>query len=91
MLQRLYMYVSSVCSKYFIYFRHMLQVFHLDIAKVDLVVAYICKCFKCFHTYVVSVSSECLHMFAMATHVFPSFFLVFCECFRHMLQVCQLF
>jgi hypothetical protein len=51
----------------------MLQVFHLDAAKVDLDVGYICKCFKCFHTYVASVSSECLHMFAMAIHVFSSF------------------
>jgi hypothetical protein len=50
----LYTYVSSVGSKCFICFRHMLQIFYLDIAKVDLDFAYICKCFKCFHTYVVS-------------------------------------
>jgi hypothetical protein len=28
--------VSSVCPKYFICFRRMLQMFHLDVAKVDL-------------------------------------------------------
>jgi hypothetical protein len=42
-----------------------------------------------FHTYV-GVSSLYLHTFAMTTHVFPSF-LVFCKCFRCMLQVFQLF
>jgi hypothetical protein len=51
MLQWLYTYVLSVGFKYFICFRHMLQVFHLDVAKVDLDIAYICKCFKCFHMY----------------------------------------
>ena len=35
-------YVSRVCSKYFICFRHMLQVFHQDVAKVDLDVANTC-------------------------------------------------
>jgi hypothetical protein len=38
----------------FICFIRMLQVFHLDVAKVDLDVVYICKCFKFFHTYVVN-------------------------------------
>jgi hypothetical protein len=37
MLQWLYMYVSSICFDCFIYFRRMLQVFHLDVVKVDLV------------------------------------------------------
>jgi hypothetical protein len=37
-----YTYVSIVCSNCFICLRRMLQVFHLDIAKVDLNVAYIC-------------------------------------------------
>jgi hypothetical protein len=47
MLQWLYMYVVSVCSKCFICFRQMLQVFYLDIAYV--VVASVCsKCFSCF-------------------------------------------
>jgi hypothetical protein len=40
MLQWLYTYVSSVCSKYFICFRRTLQVFYLDVAKVDL--TYVC-------------------------------------------------
>jgi hypothetical protein len=31
MLQWLYMYVASVCSKCFTYFGHMLQVFYLDV------------------------------------------------------------
>jgi hypothetical protein len=36
MLQRLYMNVARVCSKYFIYFRHILQVLYLDIAYVEM-------------------------------------------------------
>ena len=34
MLQWLYMYVASVCFKFFISFRRMLQVFYLDVANV---------------------------------------------------------
>jgi hypothetical protein len=51
----------------------MLEMFHLDIAKVDLDVAYICKCFKCFHTYDASVFHLDVAMFTIATHVFSSF------------------
>jgi hypothetical protein len=72
--------VANVCFKYFKCLRGMLQVFHLDIAKVDPNVAYVvmiiyicCKrLFKMFHlfqTYVASVLSGC------------------CICFIHMLQV----
>jgi hypothetical protein len=97
----------------------MLQVFHLDITKIDLDVAYIYKCFRCFHMYVASVSSgyyknrsgcciyiqvfqvfsyvycKCFHldvaMFCDGyTHAFK-YFLVFCKCFKRMLQVFQLF
>jgi hypothetical protein len=68
------MYVLSVGSKCFICFRRMLQVFHLDVAKVDLDVAYICKCFKCFHTYVASVFIWMFAIFAMAKYVVSSFF-----------------
>jgi hypothetical protein len=60
MLQWLYMHVASGCFKCF---RRMLQVFHLDVAKVDMDVAYVsiatqvcCKCmlqmFQLFWTYV---------------------------------------
>jgi hypothetical protein len=61
----------------------MLQVFYLDVAKIDLDVAYIWKWFKCFHTYVASVFIRMLQVFssrfaifAMATHVFSSLFSV---------------
>jgi hypothetical protein len=47
MLLWLYMHVLSVCFKYF---RHMLQVFHINVAKVDLNVVYVAMvihtCFK---------------------------------------------
>ena len=66
----LYTYVSSVCSKCFIYFRSILQVFHLGVAKVDLDVAFVamathvcCKCmfeiFNRFQKYVTIASSGC--------------------------------
>jgi len=71
----------------------MLRVFHLDITKVNLDVAFvfIYKCFSFFHMYGVSVLFGCLHMFAMVTHVFSSFFWYFCKCFTRTLQVFQLF
>jgi hypothetical protein len=86
MFHLFYMYVTSVS---------------LDVAKVDLDVAYICKCFRGFHIYVASVSSKCLYMFALATHMFSSFFDVFTsvsdvcyKCFscfgRNILQVFHL-
>jgi hypothetical protein len=69
-LQLLHTYVASVCSKYFIYFRRILQVFHLGVAKIDLDVAFVamathvcCICtfqiFHLFQMYVTSVSSRC--------------------------------
>jgi hypothetical protein len=48
MLQLLHTYVSSVSSV----FRFMLQMFHLDVSKVDLGVAHVAlathACLKCF-------------------------------------------
>jgi hypothetical protein len=76
----------------------MLQAFHLDVAKVDLDIAYICKCFRCFDTYVASILSGCFYMFAMATQVFSSFFCVFasvsdvcCKCFSCFSRLLQVF
>jgi hypothetical protein len=63
-------HVASLCFKYFICFICMLQVFHMDVTKVDRDVAFAyvamivhacCKlrlcsqCFICFQTYVASV------------------------------------
>jgi hypothetical protein len=75
----------------------MLQVFHLDVAKGDLDIAYTCKlqayvssvlgvsylCCKCFHLDVAYVYNSHIRVF--------KFFLVFCRCFRCMLQMFQLF
>jgi hypothetical protein len=52
-------YVASICFKCFICFRSMLQVFHMDVAKVDRDVAHgamdihvCCKCmFQMFHLF----------------------------------------
>ena len=59
-----------VCFKCFRYFRLMLQLFHLDVAEVDLDVTYVAtvihECFKhmfqvfhLFQMYVVNISSKC--------------------------------
>jgi hypothetical protein len=51
---------------------------------------YICKCFRCFHLYVASVYLDVCMVCNGYTRVFK-FFLVFCKCFRYMLQMFQLF
>ena len=73
-------YVSDVCCN----------------VKVDLDVVYICKCFKCFHTYVVSVfhldvamfliTSGCFDVSNGYTHVFKFFWCfasVLFECYKN--------
>jgi hypothetical protein len=46
--------------KCFIYFRHMLQVFHLDVSKLDRDITYIyASVLDVFYTYI-GVSSQCL-------------------------------
>jgi hypothetical protein len=49
-LQWLYTYVASVSSKYFTYFRRMLQAFYLDVVYVVVVIHICCKhMFQLFH------------------------------------------
>jgi hypothetical protein len=83
-LQWLYMYASNVCSNCFIYFRHVLSVFHLDITKVDLNVAYTCM----LQAY---VSNVCFKGFIWMLHIFCNGYTYFFRCFRRMLQMFQLF
>jgi hypothetical protein len=54
-------YVTSVCSKCFICFRHMLQVCHLGVAKVDLDVAYVAMAI--LQVYVLKCFIYFRHMF----------------------------
>jgi hypothetical protein len=66
------LHVANVCFKYFKCLRGMLQVFHLDIAKVDPNVAYVCcKCFiwmlHMFHTYVASVCFNYFQKYAASS------------------------
>jgi hypothetical protein len=82
MLQWLYTYVSSVYSKCFICFRYMLQVFHLNVAKVDLDVAYM-QVFYVF-SYICCISSGCVMYVCKGYTCFQVFFM-FCKCFRRML------
>jgi hypothetical protein len=63
MLLCVYTHVLSICFKCLGCFRLMLQVFHLDVAKVDLDIAYVSmamhtrfkRMFNLFQTYVASV------------------------------------
>jgi hypothetical protein len=61
------MHVAKVCFKCLSCFIHMLQVFYLYVAKVDLDVACVCNGFQVFsgvlqlfQTYVACVSSGCV-------------------------------
>ena len=72
--------------------------FHLGVANVDLDVAYICMCFKCFHTYIESAFHLDVTMFVMDKHVFSSFFWCFasvldicCRCFSYFRRMLQMF
>jgi hypothetical protein len=75
----------------------MLQVFHLDVAKVDLNVSYTCmlqtyvfKCFRCFVHMLQMFHVDVAYVCNGYTCVFQVF-LVFYKCFRRMLQMFQLF
>jgi hypothetical protein len=69
-------YVTVALYACFTCFRLMLQVFHLDIAKVDLNVAYVVMtihaCFKhmfqVFQMYVVNISSGCFKSRSKRAH-----------------------
>jgi hypothetical protein len=87
-----------VCSKCFICFRRILQVFYLGVAKIDLDVAYTSKRFRCFHTYVVSVSSRyCIYLhwlhtcFYVFSGVFVSVSNICCKCFSYFERMLQVF
>jgi hypothetical protein len=71
-------HVASVCFKCFKRFRGMLQLFHMDVAKVDQGCCTYCKCFRgilqLFHMDVAKVDQGCC---------------TYCKCFRGMLQVFQ--
>jgi hypothetical protein len=76
----------------------MLQVFYLDVAKVDLDVGYICKCSRCFHTYVCKRFHLYVVSFTMATHMLSSFFWCFisvsdvcCKFFSYFGHILQVF
>jgi hypothetical protein len=85
-------HVGNVCFKCFICFKGMLQVFHMDVVKVDRDVAYAasvseayCKgsfrLFHYFHTYVTSVVIWMLHMLQVyVLNVFICFSVLF-KCF----------
>jgi hypothetical protein len=59
MLHWLYTYVASVCFKYFSYFKHMLQVFYLDVAYVEVVIHISCKCMFVNVSFVSNISCKC--------------------------------
>jgi hypothetical protein len=68
------MHVASICFKCLRCFIGMLQVFHMNVAKVDVmlhmlqwlctyVASFYCQCFICVFTHVASVFIWMLHMF----------------------------
>jgi hypothetical protein len=75
------MQVVRVCFKCFRCFIRMLQVFHLDVAKVDLDFAYVYKWLSSVLSCFASVSNKCLQVF----QVFQLFSDVCCKCFVWML------
>jgi hypothetical protein len=88
---------SYVANIYFKCFRNMLQVFHLDVAKLDRDVTHVAMatyiCFKCMfqmcHMYVASVSFGCCKTRSgccINMQVFQVFSYVCCKCFIWMLQ-----
>jgi hypothetical protein len=86
-------YVSSVCSKYFICSKCMLQVFYLDVAIEDLDVVYICmlqtyvpSVFRCFIYIFASVSSKCCICLQLISNIFRCFY----KYFRLLFQVFHL-
>ena len=58
------MHVASVCFKCFMCFIRMLQVFHLDVAEVDLDVAYVAMAIHaCFKNIFLMFSNLCCKCF----------------------------
>jgi hypothetical protein len=80
----IYMQVESVYFKCFRYFI-CIQVFHLDVTKAYLNVAYVRNGFQVF-SGVLQAFQRMLHMFAMTFKCFQLFCKCF-SCFEHMLQV----
>jgi hypothetical protein len=54
-------HVVSVCFKYFSCFRGILQVFRVDVAKVDRDVTYVVR----LYTYIANACSQCFIFFQM--------------------------
>ena len=72
-------HITSVCFKCFRCFRGMLQLLHIDIAKVDRDVGYFCNCIQCyvasvlqqvFNLDVAYVSHTCYKCFICMLHMF---------------------
>ena len=83
MLHLAYTYVASVCFKYFKCFERMLQVFDLDVAKVDLVLHMMQWLYTC-------IASVCFKYFSCFKFMLQIFCLdvAYVPVATHMLQVC---
>jgi hypothetical protein len=66
------MHVASICFKCLRCFIRMLQVFHLDVAKVNLNIACVCNGFKCFQMFFASISDVYCKCFI---HMLQGFYL----------------
>jgi hypothetical protein len=82
-------YVANICFKRF---RGMLQLFHMDVAKVDRICCICCKCFigmlQAFLQNVSSVPDVCCKRFGI--DMFHTYVATVCSkcfiCFSHVLQ-----
>jgi hypothetical protein len=75
-------HVASVCFKCFKHFRGMLQLFHMDFAKVYrgcCTCCICCKCFRClfkmFHLFETYVASDLIWMLYMFSHMLQQYVL----------------
>jgi hypothetical protein len=78
---------SSVCPKCFICFRRMLQLFHLDVAKVEYF-----KCFRCFIRMLQLFYLDVAYVLQWLQTCFPGVLDECCKCFNcfgRILQVCH--
>jgi hypothetical protein len=53
-------HVVSVCFKYFSCFRGMLQVFHMDVAKIDQDVTYVAMIIHVCFCFIINMLQVCL-------------------------------
>jgi hypothetical protein len=83
-------HIATIRFKCFRCFRGVLQVFHIDVAKVDRDVAYVLHMLQWLYTYVASVYSKCFICFLETCCKYFLFWILLsgcCICFAMTFQV----